>query len=96
MQETTCVAIALSHLESILQPDIPLPLACADEVDRDRVFFGVRYYVYASIAHVRKVLRGLAYVADDANKTGSRSRTCDRLLARVLNQPNLSMMSGSR
>src|ERR1039457_887958 len=76
MTETTCLTIALSHLDSITLPNLPLPLAKFEVVDESRVIFGVRYYVYASIAHVRKVFRGLVQVSDEANWA------CANILAR--------------
>ena len=78
MSEGTFLAIALSHLEAIELPDIPLPLVAFDKIDEGRLFFGVRYYVYASIAHVRKILRGLVQVSDEANWA------CANVLARHL------------
>lgn len=67
MNESTCLTVALTRLESIVLPNLPLPMASFEEVDADRVFFGIRYYTYASIAHVRKILRGLIQVSDEAN-----------------------------
>jgi len=78
MSERTCLTIALSHLEMIELPDISLPLSTFEEVDEERVIFGVRYYAYASIAHVRKILKGLVQVSDEANWA------CANVLARHL------------
>jgi hypothetical protein len=65
--ETTFLTDCVSLLAAIGLPDLTLPPARFEKADRDRVAFGIRYYVYASIAQHRSVLKGLVLVADGAN-----------------------------
>jgi hypothetical protein len=67
LSSATFLIDCLSNLQSIDLPDLQLPRSRFTEVDRGRVYFGIRYYAYASIAHFRSVLSGLVMLADDAN-----------------------------
>jgi hypothetical protein len=68
MQGLTPITIAAAGLQKIALPPLTRPsVGPKEKPTEDLVAWGINYYVYSAIAHVRTVLQGLVLLADARN-----------------------------
>jgi len=68
MQGMTPLAIVADGLEKVTLPPLTRPaVGPNDDPTEELVFWGINYYVYSTVAHLRTVLRGLLQLAHVGN-----------------------------
>ena len=67
MQGIIPLALVAYGLEKVTLPPLMLPVAPDDDPTKELVFWGINYYVYSTVAHLRTVLRGLVQLAQVGN-----------------------------
>lgn len=68
MQGLTPITIIAARLQQITLPPLTRPsVGPKEEPTQELVSWGINYYAYSAVAHVRTVLQGLALLADARN-----------------------------
>ena len=65
MQGMTPLAVAMGHLQQITLPPLTQPpVGKDDEPTEELIAWGIKYYAYSAIAHLRMVLQGVVLLAN--------------------------------
>jgi hypothetical protein len=68
MQGRTPLAVATEHLQRITLPPLTRPSVGKDEEPTEELIsWGIKYYAYSAIAHLRMVLQGIVLLANAEN-----------------------------
>jgi hypothetical protein len=67
MKGLTPLALATDRLQEIALPPVTRPTVSAEEPTQELVAWGINFYVYSVIAHLRTVLQGVVVLAEAGN-----------------------------